>query len=51
MATTLIHEEDFPRGGEEIITPLERRKIRYQAQHDDIFGKVIISHTDHIIDL
>lgn len=43
VATTVHVEEDFPRGGEEIITPLERRKIRHQAQQDDLFGKVRVT--------
>lgn len=42
MATTIHVEEDFPRGGQEVITPLERRKIITQATHDDLFGKVKI---------
>ena len=38
--STLRLEEDFPRGGEDVITPLERRGLHYQAQQDVLFGKV-----------
>ena len=33
-------EEDFPRGGEDVITPLEKRSLHFQAQQDVLFGKV-----------
>lgn len=33
-------EESFPRGGEETLTPLEKRVIREQAKEDLLFSEV-----------
>ena len=30
-------EEDFPRGGDDVLTGLERRKIRQEAERDALF--------------
>jgi rRNA biogenesis protein RRP5 len=45
VATTIQMEEDYPRGGEELVTPLERRKIRHQAERDDLFGQMMFDDT------
>jgi hypothetical protein len=33
-------ESEFPRGGKETLTPLEKRVIKQQAQQDLLFGEV-----------
>ena len=33
-------EGEFPRGGKEALTPLEKRLIKHQAQQDLLFGEV-----------
>ena len=51
MSTVRV-EEDFPRGGDDVITPLERRTLRHQAQQDILFGKVCVHnfiYTVHVL--
>ena len=38
-------EEDFPRGGQSVLTPLEKRVIREQAMNESLFKEVYISST------
>ena len=33
-------ESEFPRGGKETLTPLEKKLIKQQAQQDLLFGEV-----------
>ena len=33
-------EQDFPRGGQSVLTPLEKRVIREQAMKDSLFKEV-----------
>lgn len=33
-------EESFPRGGQQLLTPLEKSIIKSQAQHDLLFNEV-----------
>ena len=33
-------ESEFPRGGKEMLTPLEKRLIKQQTQQDVFFGEV-----------
>ena len=47
MSTVRV-EEDFPRGGDDVITPLERRTLRHQAQQDILFGKVHVHNFIHV---
>ena len=36
-------ESEFPRGGQETLTPLEKRLIKQQAQQDVLFGEVSLN--------
>ena len=36
-------EEDFPRGGQSVLTALERREIRQQAMNDTLFREVRVN--------
>lgn len=38
--TDANEEEDFPRGGDEVLSALEQRTIKKQAQRDVLFGEV-----------
>lgn len=38
-------EENFPRGGKEDVTPLERRVLRQKAKEDVLFNEVCMCKT------
>ena len=38
-----VTEENFPRGGKEHVTPLERRVLRQKAKEDVLFNEVCVT--------